>query len=145
MPIRLLLERPLADRFVRLFAQKGCSFDFDLHGVAVLYCQHARSTAVSSFAHAQTVGAEIEQMCEPVAYIAAARTDSVYPTVEVQILIEFYIGATEAHALAVDAGKVALAADSRRVTAIKRVVPDIELVMNRCIHRGNKIACVVCH
>src|SRR5690242_19666763 len=78
-------------------------------------------------------------MAHAVAHVASALTDAFGPGIEVQFAVQFYVGAADAHPLAVNAGKVGLAAGAGAVAAIEGVVPHVELGYGIGIDRGNEV------
>ncbi len=78
----------------------------------------------------------------PSLHVAAAVAQPVDPAVVVERLVlgQLDVGAAQADALAVDAGKVGLAADPGGVAAVERVIPDVQLPDGRRVDGRDEIA-----
>src|SRR5262249_24386003 len=123
VPVRLLIERRLADALGRVggfrFEQGGDTGDhFDRARLGQLDFAVLETDA-------QPVHGEIHLMALAIADVAPALFDSLSPLVEVELVFEVHVTAAEADALAVDAGKIGLAAYSAAVTTVERVIPDV--------------------
>src|SRR5437899_11708813 len=79
-------------------------------------------------------------MAQAAGDLARALLNPIDPCVEVEFAVGVYVTASEPAALAVDAGEVGLAADPGAVSAIERVIPDVQLPVGGSIDRRNEVA-----
>ena len=85
-------------------------------------------------------------MAAAVADVGPAFLDALAPAVEIEpAVFELDVDSPQADALAVNTGKIGLAADPRAKAAIQGVIPDVQLPRSRRVHRRQEIDCVVHH
>src|SRR5262245_38559496 len=128
-----------ADRFVRLFVQA--------RGHTRRYEDGFRFTQFHFTAprpDRQIVDPEIHQVALAVRNVSAPVAHAFDPTVVAQ-LIELDITAAQAHALAINAGEIGLAADARTEAGVERVIPDVQLPRRWRVDGRNEIYGVMRH
>src|SRR5262249_27258148 len=76
----------------------------------------------------------IDQVALAVAHITAALFNALGPVLKVEFSLQMDVTASQADPFAIDARKIGLAADSAAVTAIQRVIPDVQLPHRRRVH-----------
>ena len=92
------------------------------------------------------VDLKVDQVAVAVGDVGPALLDPFAPLVEVELAVgELDVNPAQADALAVDAGKVGLAAELGPVAAVERVIPDVELPGSGRVDARDEIDRVVHH
>ena len=96
--------------------------------------------------HADVVYLEVDQMAAAITHIRPPLLDPLTPGVEIELAVgQFDVNAAETDAFAVNAREVGLAGNLAPVSAVKRVIPDVELPWRRGVDGRDEIDGVVHH
>ena len=146
MPVGLVVEAPGADclrcRRRLCVSQEGRDVTGHRHRAGLVEDARAQLAAIPRLPHRHVIDAELEDMREAVATVAAAILDPLHPGIEIERLplVELHVDPPQPHPVTVDAGEVGLAADPRREAAIECVVPNVELPHRWRVDGREKIA-----
>src|SRR5262249_27007107 len=122
VPVRLLVVAQLTNRVVQTFVQARGHAGRYAHGprLVQLHLTAPRSDR-------QTVDSKIHQVPLAVRNVSPPFAHAFSPRIVIEPAVEFDVAASQPDSLAVDAGKVSLAADARAEPGVERVVPDVQL------------------
>src|SRR5208337_1037728 len=144
VPVGLLVERALVDR-LRLGGWLGIKQGSD-PGADLDRRRRRELELAARLAHVAVAHAEIDEVAAAVADVGPAFLGALAPAVEIEpAVVELDVDAPQADALAVNAGKIGLAADPRAKAAVQGVIPDVELPGNWRVHRRQDIDRAVHH
>src|ERR1043166_499701 len=78
-------------------------------------------------------------MAAAIADIIASLSNAFAPGIEIEFIVELYVRAAEADALAVDAWKIGLAANARAEADVESLIPHVQFQNVRRGHQGKQI------
>ena len=128
VPVGFVRQRSVFNRCVRFLWKKGRCFHRYVQYLSFRNIENTCLVTSTLLADAQSVDFKVVEVCLAIGAITASIPNALNPAFigEGLIVVEFDINSAQTHTFAIHAGKIGLPADAALVTAIQRVVPDIE-------------------